>query len=205
MTALYTPRHHLIILRIKKKKCFTHVDSFLSAVLPPVLVPRNSEFNAKHTMLPRFRNPLQQNEPHMPQNATFPESFANPVPFPHSPGNNFPSSPGGGSNATFPHSPSSTDPGSPFQMPGESFAATLPPLLPHDILLFFFVLFCNAETPPPAYMPPEEQMTQDCPMPMDTNLMVPPLPIETNNRAGDQESSTFTAYLISSFGVLVSW
>lgn len=83
-------------------------------VLPPVLVPRNSEFNAKHTMLPRFRNPLQQNEPHMPQNATFPESFAqaNTMPFPHSPGS--------GSSGTFPHSPSSSDPGSPFQMPGES-------------------------------------------------------------------------------------
>nr|XP_061791406.1 mothers against decapentaplegic homolog 1-like isoform X9 [Nerophis lumbriciformis] len=96
-----------------------HYKRVDSPVLPPVLVPRNSEFNAKHTMLPRFRNPLQQNEPHMPQNATFPESFAqtNPVSFPHSPGNSFPSSPGGGSNATFPHSPSSSDPGSPFQMP----------------------------------------------------------------------------------------
>lgn len=91
-----------------------------SSVLPPVLVPRNSEFNAKHTMLPRFRNPLQQNEPHMPQNATFPESFAqaNTMPFPHSPGNSYPNSPGSGSSATFPHSPSSSDPGSPFQMPG---------------------------------------------------------------------------------------
>ncbi|GLD68155.1 mothers against decapentaplegic homolog 1, partial [Lates japonicus] len=109
-------------------------------------------------MLPRFRNPLQQNEPHMPQNATFPESFAqaNTMPFPHSPGNSYPNSPGSGSSATFPHSPSSSDPGSPFQMP---------------------------ETPPPAYMPPEEQMTQDCPQPMDTNLMAPPLPLESNNRA----------------------
>ncbi|XP_061686247.1 mothers against decapentaplegic homolog 1 isoform X1 [Syngnathoides biaculeatus] len=137
-----------------------HYKRVDSPVLPPVLVPRNSEFNAKHTMLPRFRNPLQQNEPHMPQNATFPESFtqANPIPFPHSPGNSFPSSPGGGSNTTFPHSPSSSDPGSPFQMP---------------------------ETPPPAYMPPEEQITQDCPLPMETNLMAPPIPIESNNRAAD--------------------
>lgn len=94
---------------------------FLPLVLPPVLVPRNSEFNAKHTMLPRFRNPLQQNEPHMPQNATFPESFAqaNTVPFPHSSGNGFPNSPGSGSSITFPHSPSSSDPDSPFQMPGK--------------------------------------------------------------------------------------
>lgn len=28
-------------------------------------------------------------------------------------------------------------------------------------------------------------MTQDCPQPMDTNLMAPPLPLETNNRAGN--------------------
>uniref|UniRef100_A0A8D3D318 Mothers against decapentaplegic homolog n=1 Tax=Scophthalmus maximus TaxID=52904 RepID=A0A8D3D318_SCOMX len=96
-----------------------HYKRVDSPVLPPVLVPRNSEFNAKHTMLPRFRNPLQQNEPHMPQNATFPESFAqaNTMPFPHSPGNSYPSSPGSGSSATFPHSPSSSEPGSPFQMP----------------------------------------------------------------------------------------
>ncbi|KAJ0051169.1 hypothetical protein NL108_014800 [Boleophthalmus pectinirostris] len=137
-----------------------HYKRVDSPVLPPVLVPRNSEFNAKHTMLPRFRNPLQQNEPHMPQNATFPESFAqtNTMPFPQSPGNSYPNSPGSGSSATFPHSPSSSDPGSPFQMP---------------------------ETPPPAYMPPEEQMTQDCPQPMDTNLLAPPLPLETNNRSTD--------------------
>lgn len=97
------------------------------SVLPPVLVPRNSEFNAKHSMLPRFRNPLHQNEPHMPQNATFPESFSQAntqMNFPqtqtHSPGgNSYPGSPGSGSSATFPHSPTSSDPGSPFQMPGE--------------------------------------------------------------------------------------
>lgn len=111
----------LISLRIVAvSKPMFRLHSFFS-VLPPVLVPRNSEFNAKHTMLPRFRNPLHQNEPHMPQNATFPESFtqANTLPFPHSPGNSYPSSPGSGSSATFPHSPTSSDPGSPFQMPGE--------------------------------------------------------------------------------------
>lgn len=48
--------------------------------------------------------------------------------------------------------------------------------------------FLDAETPPPAYMPPEEQMTQDCPQPMDTNLMAPPLPLESNNRAGNHGS-----------------
>lgn len=99
-------------------------------MLPPVLVPRTSEFNAKLSMLPRFRNPLHQTEPHMPQNATFPDSFpqqppqppVSSLPFvPHSPTNSYPNSPGSnaGSGATLPQSPSSTDPGSPFQMPGE--------------------------------------------------------------------------------------
>lgn len=96
------------------------------SVLPPVLVPRNSEFNAKHSMLPRFQNPLNQTEPHMPHNAIFPDSFppAGPLPFPHSPNGSFPGSPGSGSSATFPHSPSGSDPGSPFQMPGEPAVTT---------------------------------------------------------------------------------
>ncbi|XP_051982155.1 mothers against decapentaplegic homolog 1 isoform X3 [Xyrauchen texanus] len=101
-----------------------HYKRVDSPVLPPVLVPRNSEFNAKLSMLPRFRNPLHQTEPLMPQNATFPDSFpqqpVNALPFtPNSPTNSYPSSPnsGTGSTTTFPHSPSSSDPGSPFQMP----------------------------------------------------------------------------------------
>ncbi|XP_058635522.1 mothers against decapentaplegic homolog 1 isoform X2 [Onychostoma macrolepis] len=101
-----------------------HYKRVDSPVLPPVLVPRNSEFNAKLSMLPRFRNPLHQTEPPMPQNATFPDSFqqqpVNTLPFtPNSPTNSYPSSPnsGTGSTATLPHSPSSSDPGSPFQMP----------------------------------------------------------------------------------------
>ncbi|MBN3297149.1 SMAD1 protein, partial [Amia calva] len=137
------------------------------SVLPPVLVPRNSEFNSKHSLLPRFRNPIQ-NDPHMPHNATFPDSFpqANTHPFPHSPNSSYPNSPGSGSGSggTFPHSPASSDPGSPFQIP--------------------------AETPPPAYMPPEDQMTQDCSQPMDTtNLMVPQLPLEISNRPDVQPVS----------------
>ncbi|KAG7258854.1 hypothetical protein CRUP_000987 [Coryphaenoides rupestris] len=185
-----------------------HYKRVDSPVLPPVLVPRNSEFNAKHTMLPRFRNPLQQNERNMPQNATFPESFApqqqqhnnnnkqqqqqhnskaaatkqtaaaasskqqqqpaaagpNPIlPFPHSPGNSYPNSPGSGSSsATFPTRPPARTPAAPSR----------------------------CQTPPPAYMPPEEQMTQDCPQPMDTNLLAPPLPVESNNRPDGQPLTT---------------
>lgn len=94
--------------------------SFLSLfpVLPPVLVPRHSEYNPQHSLLAQFRN-LGQNEPHMPLNATFPDSFQQPNshPFPHSPSSSYPNSPGS-SSGTYPHSPTSSDPGSPFQMPG---------------------------------------------------------------------------------------
>lgn len=87
-------------------------------VLPPVLVPRHSEYNPQHSLLAQFRN-LGQNEPHMPHNATFPDSFQQPNshPFPHSPSSSYPNSPGS-SSSTYPHSPASSDPGSPFQMPG---------------------------------------------------------------------------------------
>lgn len=91
---------------------------FFLPVLPPVLVPRHSEYNPQHSLLAQFRN-LGQNEPHMPLNATFPDSFQQPNshPFPHSPGSSYPNSPGS-SSSTYPHSPTSSDPGSPFQMPG---------------------------------------------------------------------------------------
>lgn len=47
-----------------------------------------------------------------------------------------------------------------------------------------FLGVASKETPPPAYMPPEEPMTQDCPQPMDTNLLAPNLPLEISNRPG---------------------
>lgn len=108
-----------------KADCFFSPASFRT-VLPPVLVPRNSEFNAKLSMLPRYRNSLHQTEPHMPHNIKYPESFTqqpgNSLPFgPNSPSNSYPGSPNSGtaSSATFPHSPGSSEPSSPFQMPGE--------------------------------------------------------------------------------------
>lgn len=101
--------------RIRFLMCF--ISAFLT-VLPPVLVPRHSEYNPQHSLLAQFRN-LGQNEPHMPHNATFPDSFQQPNshPFPHSPNSSYPNSPGS-SSSTYPHSPASSDPGSPFQMPG---------------------------------------------------------------------------------------
>ena len=91
-------------------------------VLPPVLVPRHSEFNPQHSLLVQFRN-LTHNEPHMPLNATFPESFQQPHSagssgsFPVSPNSPYPSSPAG--SGTYPNSPASSGPSSPFQLPGE--------------------------------------------------------------------------------------
>ncbi|KAL2304798.1 hypothetical protein Nmel_006753 [Mimus melanotis] len=122
----------------------------VTGFLPPVLVPRHSEYNPQHSLLAQFRN-LGQNEPHMPHNATFPDSFQQPNshPFPHSPSSSYPNSPGS-SSSTYPHSPASSDPGSPFQMP--------------------------ADTPPPTYLPPEDPMTHDTSQPMDTNMMAPAIP-----------------------------
>lgn len=50
-----------------------------------------------------------------------------------------------------------------------------------EITVFCFTL---ADTPPPAYLPPEDQMTQDGSQPMDTNMMAPSIPSEIN-RGGD--------------------
>lgn len=110
---------------------FSHL--FFHAVLPPVLVPRHSEFNPQHSLLVQFRN-LTHNEPHMPLNATFPESFQQPhsggsctgggggggggggSSFPISPNSPYPPSPA--SSGTYPNSPASSGPSSPFQLPG---------------------------------------------------------------------------------------
>lgn len=48
---------------------------------------------------------------------------------------------------------------------------------------FIYFLFL-ADTPPPAYLPPEDQMTQDGSQPMDTNMMAPSIPPEIN-RGGE--------------------
>lgn len=102
---------------------------FFHPVLPPVLVPRHSEFNPQHSLLVQFRN-LTHNEPHMPLNATYPESFQQPhngggssgggggggSSFSISPNSPYPPSPA--SSGTYPNSPASSGPSSPFQLPG---------------------------------------------------------------------------------------
>ena len=98
--------------------CRQMTFDFCLSVLPPVLVPRHNEFNPQHSLLVQFRN-LSHNEPHMPQNATFPDSFHQPnnTPFPLSPNSPYPPSP---ASSTYPNSPASSGPGSPFQLPGKN-------------------------------------------------------------------------------------
>ncbi|NWI43127.1 SMAD1 protein, partial [Picathartes gymnocephalus] len=70
-----------------------HYKRVESPVLPPMLVSRNSEYNPQHSLLAQFHN-LGQNEPHMPHNATAPDSFQHPSshPLPHSPSRSDPNS-----------------------------------------------------------------------------------------------------------------
>ncbi|ETE72229.1 Mothers against decapentaplegic-like 5, partial [Ophiophagus hannah] len=182
----------------QKEVCINpyHYKRVESPVLPPVLVPRHSEFNPQHSLLVQFRN-LTHNEPHMPHNATFPDSFQQPnsTPFPMSPNSPYPPSPGG---STYPSSPASSGPSSPFQLP--------------------------ADTPPPAYMPPEDQMGQDTSQSMDTsNSIIPQImpnissrdvhPVayeepkhwcsivyyELNNRVGEAFHASSTSILVDGF------
>ncbi|CAH2225050.1 mothers against decapentaplegic homolog 9 [Pelobates cultripes] len=110
-----------------------HYRRVETPVLPPVLVPRHSEFNPQLSLLAKFRNTSLNSEPMMPHNATFPESFQQPTctPFSSSP-NIFPHSP---STVGYPDSPrSSSDPGSPYHI---------------------------TDTPPPPYNAPEVHGNQN--------------------------------------------
>lgn len=105
-----------------------HYRRVETPVLPPVLVPRHSEFNPQLSLLAKFRNTSLNNEPLMPHNATYPESFQQPscTPFSTSPSNIYHHSP---NTVGYPDSPrSSSEPGSPYQI---------------------------TDTPPPPYIPLE--------------------------------------------------
>lgn len=92
----------------------------LFLVLPPVLVPRHSEYNPQLSLLAKFRSASLHSEPLMPHNATYPDSFQQslgPAP-PSSPGHVFPQSPCPTSYPQSPGSPSESD--SPYQHSGQS-------------------------------------------------------------------------------------
>ncbi|KAM7374491.1 hypothetical protein PAMP_007146 [Pampus punctatissimus] len=97
-----------------------HYRRVETPVLPPVLVPRHSEFNPQHSLLAKFRNTSLHNEPLMPQNATYPDSFP-PVPcssFSSSPSSSLAQSP---TSQSYPNSPnSSAEPGSPYHITAET-------------------------------------------------------------------------------------
>ncbi|CAG00431.1 unnamed protein product, partial [Tetraodon nigroviridis] len=94
--------------------------SWAPAPLPPVLVPRHSEFNPQHSLLAKFRN-TSLHEPLMPQNATYPDSFpALPcASFSTSPSSSLAQSPA--ATQSYPNSPSSSgEPGSPYHIAAET-------------------------------------------------------------------------------------
>lgn len=105
-------------------------------MLPPVLVPRHSEFNPHLSLLAKFRNTSLHSEPLMPHNATYPDSFQQTpcTPFPPSP-NMFSQSP---NSASYPDSPgSSPAPGSPYQVTGTGKPQALDTLSSTQCCCFF--------------------------------------------------------------------
>uniref|UniRef100_H2YHM5 Mothers against decapentaplegic homolog n=1 Tax=Ciona savignyi TaxID=51511 RepID=H2YHM5_CIOSA len=122
--------------------------SFVPVILPPVLVPRHSEFVPSHSMIHGAGNG-GRNLNHMPPNASYAQT------------NSFNSSPYGGSQSTDVYSPNSFPPP---QSPDGSISG---PNSPYSI---------PADTPPPAYMPPEGDKA--APESMETSRSI----ISPNNR-----------------------
>ncbi|XP_059540299.1 mothers against decapentaplegic homolog 9 isoform X4 [Myotis daubentonii] len=101
----------------QKEVCINpyHYCRVETSVLPPVLVPRHSEYNPQLSLLAKFRSASLHSEPLMPHNATYPDSFQQPPcsAFPPSSGQAFSQSP---CTASYPHSPGSpSEPESPYQ------------------------------------------------------------------------------------------
>uniref|UniRef100_A0A8C5DGF7 Mothers against decapentaplegic homolog n=1 Tax=Gouania willdenowi TaxID=441366 RepID=A0A8C5DGF7_GOUWI len=156
----------------QKEVCINpyHYKRVESPVLPPVLVPRHSEFNPQHSLLVQFRN-LTHNDQHMPLNATFPESFQQP----HS---------GGGSSSTassgtYPNSPASSGPSSPFQLPGMEYQNTT------TLTFFSFTCLFFSDVQPVEY----EEPSHWCSI----------VYYELNNRVGEAYHASSTSVLVDGF------
>jgi len=127
-----------------------HYKRVESPVLPPVLVPRHSEFAPGHSLLPYQQVP----EPSMPHNVSFGQNGPLPPPF-ISPG-----SPG-----TSPATPlSPVSPLSGVQSPGSS-SSCANPQSPFSL---------GPDTPPPAYTPQDDKslcsLPGPGPVPLDTGM-----------------------------------
>jgi len=152
-----------------------HYKRVESPVMPPVLVPRHSEFAPGHSLLPYQQIP----EPNMPHNVSFNQQG---YPGPHSPyQHQGPTSPYSQA-PTSPHSPSlpspppamhlrhDLPPGSPHYSIGSNGLSSSPPgpHSPHSL---------SPDTPPPAYSP--RDIDTDRPPPESNNGM------ETDNNSAE--------------------
>ncbi|NWR39617.1 SMAD9 protein, partial [Tachuris rubrigastra] len=97
-----------------------HYQRVETPVLPPVLVPRHSEFNPHLSLLTKFRNASLDSETLISHNATYPDSFQHPpcTPFPSSPSHMLSQSSNSNSYANSPES--SSGPGSNYQLTVET-------------------------------------------------------------------------------------
>lgn len=125
----------------QKEVCINpyHYKRVESPVLPPVLVPRHSEFAPGHSLLPMH----QLVEPTMPHNVQYSTTgFTSPHMGPQSP--------------LSPHNMAPQSPLSSISSPGPVHSNPQSPFL--------------AETPPPAYSPPEDNGNGNQEQAMDTNM-----------------------------------